>query len=185
MISGNELLSPEEARAVRVAAMRVHSAFRNLSSYCLERRDLESVGEYAVVMATARNAGTLPITHAYTICSRRMLDHARSVTPLIRSAAPILIDSLPDDYDAEDSAPSPENQAIATELRECLISNRFGLSEKILQAMRLVYLLGLSKTEAARRLGVSLGTLWARVRLGIERMRVYLKLSCAPLAAHS
>jgi DNA-directed RNA polymerase specialized sigma24 family protein len=143
------------------------------------------VGEYAVVMATARNAGTLPITLAYTICYRRMLDHARSITPLCRTGAPVLIDPLPDDYDSAHPASSPENQAIANQLRDCLISNPFGLSRKVLQAMRLVFLWGLSKAEAAKRLRVSLGTLCARVSIGIEQMRDYLKLSSAHPAARA
>ncbi len=58
------------------------------------------------------------------------------------------------------------------------------LPEEQREAIELVFLQSVSHTTAAEQLGVPLGTVKTRVRLGLRRMRVLFNASGVPLVSH-
>jgi len=73
--------------------------------------------------------------------------------------------------DPADPLPGPEDQAEAAETGRALASLLAALPPEQRRVVELLYYAGLSHREAARRLGIPLGTLKGRVRLALDRLR--------------
>lgn len=106
----------------------------------------------------------------YRVARNAVLDHRRR-----QRTRPRLV--------AEEEAPeplpeSPEPEARAR-LAACVEPFLLGLPDEQAEALRLTDLGGLSQAEAARRLGLPLPTLRARVQRGRRGMRRLFELCCA------
>ncbi|MGB2664731.1 MAG: sigma-70 family RNA polymerase sigma factor [Candidatus Acidiferrum sp.] len=81
-----------------------------------------------------------------------------------------------------DDSPDPEEILRKTQLREVLERSMVKLSPRIRAAFRLRVVEGLSTREAAERLGISEGTLKARLFRALKRITPVLRVALAPRA---
>jgi RNA polymerase sigma-70 factor, ECF subfamily len=81
-----------------------------------------------------------------------------------------------------DDSPDPEEILRKTQLREVLERSMVKLSPRIRAAFRLRVVEGLSTREAAERLGISEGTLKARLFRALKRIKPVLRVALAPRA---
>jgi RNA polymerase sigma-70 factor, ECF subfamily len=79
-----------------------------------------------------------------------------------------------------DDSPDPEEMLRRTQLREVLERSMLKLSARIREAFRLRVIDGLSTREAAERLGVSEGTLKARLFRALKQITPVLRVALAP-----
>lgn len=110
----------------------------------------------------------------YRVARNTILDHHRR-----QRARPRLIQEEDGAPDAETPLPDPPEPEVRARLASCIEPFLHGLPEEQAEALRLTDLGGLSQAEAARRLGVPLPTLRARVQRGRSSMRKLFELCCA------
>jgi RNA polymerase sigma-70 factor, ECF subfamily len=106
-----------------------------------------------------------------TLVRSRAIDWLRSR----RTRAASMEQGLDDGFDFRDSHPSPEHMAVEA-ARTRMVQNAMDelpLDQR--QAIELAYFSGLSHTEIAVRSGLPLGTVKTRIRLGMLRLREFLR----------
>ncbi len=79
-------------------------------------------------------------------------------------------ESLPEDWQAGEE-PDTADLVVAADRSERVAAALGELPSPQLEALSLAYFEGLSQSEIAERLGVPLGTVKGRIRLGLDRMR--------------
>jgi len=100
-----------------------------------------------------------------TIARSRALDRYRShQTRLKREAGPV-------EADSPSGAPSPERLSVMSQERRVVASAIASLTPEQRQVIDLAYFHGMSQSEMADHLGLPLGTVKTRVRLGMMRLR--------------
>lgn len=124
-----------------------------------------------------RSAGTFDAARGsvpawlITMARSRAIDRLRSYDKRVRFEE--LNDPPPD---ASASGPSPE-EATYSRQQQVLVESALGsLSPEQREVIRLAYFSGLSHSELAERLGLPVGTVKTRIRLGMMKLRESLSL---------
>ena len=99
----------------------------------------------------------------------RAIDRLRAGATQRERSAP-----LDEAADVLDTAPGPEHAATEGERRSLVRAALARLSAEQREAVELAYFRGMSHTEIASHVGVPLGTVKTRIRLGMDRLRVSL-----------
>jgi RNA polymerase sigma-70 factor (ECF subfamily) len=104
-----------------------------------------------------------------TVTRSRAIDRLRAgATQRERSA------SLDEAADVLDTMPGPEHAATEGQRRRLVRAALARLSAEQREAVELAYFRGMSHSEIARHVGVPLGTVKTRIRLGMDRLRASL-----------
>jgi len=104
-----------------------------------------------------------------TLTRSRAIDRLRAGATQREHSAP-----LEEAVDVLDTMPGPEHAATEGERRTRVRAALARLSAGQRQAVELAYLRGMSHSEIAAHVGVPLGTVKTRIRLGMDRLRAAL-----------
>lgn len=127
---------------------------------------------YLQIWNQARNysaeRGT-PFAWLMTIARSRAIDRFRGAQYRRRES-----ESLDAAYDYAASAEDPEQASLFAERRAQVRHALQRLSAEQRQVIEIAYFSGLSQSEISQRLGIPLGTVKTRMRVGLMRLREYL-----------
>ena len=114
--------------------------------------------------------------HAVDVLRRRQLEQRHRVGTPIPTNGDVLADAL-EDHGLSAPEEDPQLRAGAFDQREALVRALAGLPLEQRLPLELAYYRGMTQFEVARLLGVPLGTIKTRMRLGLRQLRNVPELS--------
>ena len=114
-----------------------------------------------------------PFTWMMTLCRNRAIDKVRS--RLVRAKGHHRASEENAVMSAAESAPDRENEFDAESRQKAVNRAMSALPEDQRRAIEMAYFEDLTQSEIAEKLGVPLGTVKTRIRLGMMKLRDHLK----------
>ncbi|NJR52963.1 MAG: sigma-70 family RNA polymerase sigma factor [Leptolyngbyaceae cyanobacterium CSU_1_3] len=110
-------------------------------------------------------------TWVFMLARSRILDRLRSLQRAVKTET-ASIDAA--QIQSNRSSVDPIEDALVLERREVVLAALSKLPDEQRQVIELAYYRGLSQSEIATQVGISLGTVKTRIRLGLSKLRIAL-----------
>lgn len=110
-----------------------------------------------------------PVVWMTVMCRNHCIDLLRSRSASTRRFAPL--DEIPLRFHTDDYGPNPLSEVNLAQLKQAVEHALSTLPKEQMSVIRLAQEQGLSQTEIAEELGIALGTVKSRMRLGMAKLR--------------